>query len=190
MNEHARIYRARYADLEDAPPGVKAEIVNGELYMQAQPVEPHGWAIDSLIEIFRPPLMRGRGGPGGWWIRSEPQISFHDPDWRTMVPDVAGWRRDRVPDFPAKYFDVRPDWVCEVLSPSTRLYDREVKGPVYADEGIPYFWIVEPADRTLEVHENVNGKWVERARFEDAAQVAAPPFEAVPFDLTDLWPPE
>ena len=189
MDSPARIYRATYRDIENAPPNVIAEIVDGELYIQAQPVEPHGTAIDGMIELLRPPFMRGRGGPGGWWIRSEPQISFGDPDWRTMVPDVAGWCKERVSDFPEKYFDVRPDWVCEVLSPSTRLYDRQIKGPLYAEEGIPHFWIVDPAYRTLECYENVDGAWDERAKFEEAAQVAVSPFDAVAFDLADLWPP-
>jgi Uma2 family endonuclease len=190
MSEHARIYRARYGDLEKMPPHVTAEIVNGELYMHAQPVEPHGNVIDGMIETLRPPFMRGRGGPGGWWIRSEPQISFNDADWRTMVPDLAGWRKERVPELPEKYFDVRPDWICEVLSPSTRLYDRNVKGPAYAEEGIPHFWIIDPAYQTLECHDNVDGAWVERARFEGTTIIATPPFDAVPFDLADLWPPE
>ncbi len=190
MTQRARTYRTRYSDLEKLSPDVKAEIVDGELYMHAQPLEPHGNVIDGLIETLRPPFMRGRGGPGGWWIRSETQVSFSDADWRTMVLDVAGWRKERVPDFPERYFDIAPDWVCEVISPSTRLYDRNVKAPVYAEEGIPHLWIIDPAYRTLECLENVDGAWVERARFEDAAQVAAAPFAAITFDLADLWPPE
>ena len=189
MTEQARTYRARYADLEALPPNVKAEIVNGELYMHAQPLQPHGNVIDGLAETLRPPFMRGRGGPGGWWICSESQISFEDADWRTMVPDVAGWRRERAPNFPERYFEITPDWVCEVLSPSTRLHDRNVKGPAYAEEGVPHFWIVDPAFRLLECYENAGRAWKEVARFEGTAQVAVPPFEAVPFDLADLWPP-
>ena len=106
-----------------------------------------------------------------------------------MVPDLSGWRKERVPALPERYFETPPDWICEIRSPSTRLYDRNIEGPVYAEEGILHLWIVDPAYHLLECYENVAGEWVERARFEGAAQVTAPPFEAVAFDLADLWPP-
>jgi len=189
MDSPARIYRATYRDIENTPPGVIAEIIDGELYMQARPTNLHAEAVAGLSELLRPPFQRGRGGPGGWWIHAESQISFEDRDWRTLVPDIAGWRKERVPRLPEKYFEVRPDWVCEVISPSTRFVDRNLKAKVYAEEAIPYFWIIDPAHRTLECYENVEGVWVERTKIEGTGSVAAPPFDAVPFDLADLWPP-
>jgi len=189
MDSPARTYRATYRDIENAPPGVTAEIVNGELYMHAKPVEPHIEASMGLVNALWAPFQKGRGGPGGWWIRAESQVSFSDPDWRTVAPDLSGWRKDRVKALPTGYFDTRPDWVCEILSPSTRLYDRETKGPVYAEEGIGHFWIVDPIHRTVECLENVNGRWLEILKVEGEGQVSLPPFEAVSFDIGDLWLP-
>ncbi len=176
-----------YRDIEKTPEGVTVEIIDGELYMQARPMTPHIEASAALTELLRPPHQRGRGGPGGWWILPEPEISFSDPDWRTLSPDLAAWRKSRVPALPMGRIDVAPDWVCEVLSPSTRLHDRNLKARVYAEEGVRHLWLVDPAHRTLECFENVEGEWVEGARHEGAASVAAPPFDAVAFDLADLW---
>lgn len=190
MSTAARKTNATYRDIEDMPESVIAEIIDGELYMQARPTNLHAEALGTINELLRPPYQRGRGGPGGWWILPEPQISFGDRDWRTLVPDIAGWRKERVPKLPEKYFDVAPDWVCEILSPSTRLNDRNVKARVYAEEGVKHLWLVDPAYRTLDCFENTDGEWIERGQFEGTADIAAPPFDAVPFDLADLWPPD
>jgi len=190
MSTAARKSGVTYRDVLNAPKGVTTEIIDGELYMQARPTSLHSEAIGAIGELLRPSFQRGRGGPGGWWIQIEPQVSFEDRDWRTLVPDLAGWRKERVPKLPDGYFEVVPDWVCEVLSPSTRLHDRNVKAQVYAEEGVQHLWLVDPAHRTLDCLENVGGKWAERGQFEGAADVAAPPFDAVPFDLADLWPPD
>jgi len=190
MSTLARKSGITYRDIENTPEGLTAEIIDGELYMQARPNSLHAEAVGAISELLRPVFQRGRGGPGGWWIQVEPQISFEDRDWRTLVPDLAAWRKERVPQLPEGYFEIVPDWVCEVLSPSTRLHDRNVKARVYAEEGIKHLWLVDPAHRTLECFENIDGKWAERGQFEEAATVAASPFDVVPFDLADLWPPD
>jgi len=190
MSTPARQTGVTYRDIETTPEGITAEIIDGEIYMQARPMTPHIEACAALTELLRPPFQRGRGGPGGWWILPEPEITFSDMNWRTLCPDLAGWRKERVPVLPKGRIEIAPDWVCEILSPSTRLHDRNVKARVYAEEGVKHLWLVDPAYRTLECLENVEGAWVERTNREGTATVAAPPFDAVPFELDDLWVPD
>jgi hypothetical protein len=126
------------------------------------------------------------GGPGGWWIIDEPELHL---DEDILVPDLAGWRRERMPVYPdAAYCTLAPDWVCEILSPSTRKLDLHGKRPVYAREGVEHLWLVDPADRTLEALELRKGHWVLIATAQDDAPVRVRPFEAVTFSRGDLWP--
>ena len=178
--------RATYQDVLDAPPQRVAEIVDGVLHTNPRPAMPHALARSSLGNDLSGPFQFGRGGPGGWWIIDEPE--FHlDED--VLVPDLAGWRRERMPDFPdAAYCTLPPDWVCEVLSPSTRKLDLHGKRPVYAREGVQHLWLADPTDRTLEAFELRGGEWVLIATAQDEAPVRIRPFEAVTFSLGDLWP--
>ena len=132
------------------------------------------------------PFGKGRGGPGGWWIIDEPEIHL---DEDIVVPDLAGWRRERMPDYPGTaYVTLAPDWVCEVLSESTRRHDLHEKRPIYAREGVPYLWLVDPADRTLEAFELHDGRWLLIASAKDDDPVSIRPFDAITFGLGDLRP--
>ena len=147
---------------------------------------PHALATSSLGHDLSGPFQFGRSGPGGWWIIDEPELHLGED---ILVPDLAGWRRERMPDYPdAAYCTLAPDWVCEVLSPSTRKLDLHGKRPVYAREGVGHLWLIEPADRTLEAFELREGEWVLIATAQDDAPVRVRPFEAVTFGLGDLWP--
>jgi Uma2 family endonuclease len=129
---------------------------------------------------------QGRGGPGGWWIFVEPEVHFVR-DREVVVPDLAGWKRQRMPNPPDdQRFEVAPDWVCEILSPSTESKDRKIKMPLYARYGVPFAWLVDPMARTLEAYELEAEDWREIGRFSDAGQVAIAPFEMVTFDLDGL----
>ena len=137
--------------------------------------------------IIGPPFYHGRGGPGGWWILNQPELHLGAD---IVVPDIAGWRRERMPVYPdTAYFTLAPDWVCEVLSPSTRKLDLGGKSTVYAKAGVRYIWFVDPIARSLEANVLRDGKWVESAMLYDDATVSLPPFEAISFSLGDLWPP-
>jgi len=178
--------RATYQDVLDAPPHRVAEIVDGVLYTSPRPAMPHALATSSLGNDLSNPFQFGRGGPGGWWIIFEPELHFGED---ILVPDLAGWRRERMADFPdGAYSTLAPDWVCEVLSPSTRKLDLHGKRPVYAREGVAHMWIVDPADRTLEAFELRDEQWVLIATAKDDDPVQIRPFEAVTFNLGDLWP--
>ena len=179
--------RATYQDVLDAPPYKVAEVVDGTLYIFDRPAAPHALAASVLGGIISPPFYHGRGGPGGWWIIDEPELHLGED---IVVPDIAGWRRERMPVYPdTAYFTLAPDWVCEVLSPSTRKLDLGGKSAVYARAGVSYIWFVDPIARSLEANVLRGGKWVESAMLYDDATVSLPPFEAISFNLGDLWPP-
>jgi Uma2 family endonuclease len=127
----------------------------------------------------------GRNGPGGWWILDEPELHLAED---VLVPDLAGWRRERMPDFPdVPHFTLVPDWVCEILSPSTARLDLALKLPLYARQGVQNVWIVDPANRSLEIFGTPSGRCELIAAFASDDQVRAAPFDTVGLPLTSLW---
>ena len=178
--------RATYQDVLDAPPHRVAEVVSGVLHTHPRPASPHTLASSSLGTDLSQAFQFGRGGPGGWWILDEPELHLAED---IVVPDLAGWRRDRMPKYPnAAFFTLPPDWVCEVLSPSTRRIDLHGKRPIYAREGVGHLWLVDPADRAMEAFELREGQWVLIGTAKDDDPVCIPPFDAITFSLADLWP--
>ena len=112
-----------------------------------------------------------------------------ESDVDIIVPDTAGWRRDRVPQYPiAPYFTIAPDWVCEILSPSTRNIDRGPKRDIYARERVSHLWIVDPEAKTLEASSLADGEWEPIASFSGDNSISVQPFEAIDFPLSELWP--
>ena len=180
------VRRATYRDVLDAPAHMVAEVVGGALSTHPRPAPPHALASSSLGDELSSPFQKGRGGPGGWWIIDEPELHLGED---ILVPDLAGWRRERLPEFPdTAFFTLAPDWVCEVLSPSTRDLDRHGKRPIYAREGVGHLWFVDPGARDLEAFELRNGEWVLIATARNDDPVSIPPFEAIAFQLGALWP--
>jgi Uma2 family endonuclease len=180
--------RATYDDVLSAPPHRVAEVIEGELILSPRPAGPHSVAASALGEELGPPFKRGRGGPGGWIILDEPELHLR-PD--ILVPDLAGWRRTTMPAVANEaYFSVRPDWVCEVLSPSTERVDRGDKIRLYARAGVGHAWLVNPLQRTLEVlrlSSVTPAEWLTLGVFRDDARVRAEPFEAFDLELAVLW---
>ena len=178
--------RATYQDVLNAPPNMVAEVIDGTLHTQPRPAARHAWASSILGGELVSPFGRGRGGPGGWWIVFEPEIHLGED---IVVPDLAGWRRETMLEYPdAAYFDIAPDWVCEVLSPSTRRIDLGDKREIYAHEGVGYLWFVDPDARTLEAFELRESQWLLVSTLADDAPVSLPPFDAITFPLDALWP--
>lgn len=176
-----------YEQLCALPEGVRGEIINGQLRTQPRPSGPHALATSRLGGDIEGPYGRGRGGPGGWWIIDEPEIHFVR-DLEVEVPDIAGWRRERMPRLPDGHrFEVVPDWICEVLSPSTKSTDREEKMPIYARFGVQHAWLVDPKTRTLEAYRLSAGAWFPLGVFRDDDEVSVAPFEATVVRLLDLW---
>ena len=178
--------RATYQDVLDAPAHLVAEIIDGTLYTHPRPASRHARASSVLDRKIGVPFDNGPDGPGGWWIIFEPELHF---DEEIVVPDLAGWRRERMPEYPdTAYFTLAPDWVCEVLSASTRRHDLHRKRPIYAGAGVPHLWFIDPADRTLEAFDLRDGEWVQVASAKDDDPVSIRPFDAITFSLGDLWP--
>jgi Uma2 family endonuclease len=176
-----------YSELLNLPENLVGEIIGGELHTQPRPAGPHASASSVLGMDIGSAFHRGRGGPGGWWIIDEPEIHFVR-DVEMLVPDLAGWRRERMPSLPQDHrFEVVPDWICEVLSPSTMKKDRMLKMKVYARDGVAYLWLVDPLAKTLETFALDNGRWTVTGLYTDEDEVRAPPFDAVPLKLGDLW---
>jgi len=176
---------ATYEDLCAVPDHLVAEILAGDLHTSPRPSAPHAVASSALGIEVGGPFQFGRGGPGGWWILFEPEIHMGND---VLVPDLAGWRRERLPETPSgAYLTLTPDWVCEVVSPSTARTDRVLKLPIYAREGVGHVWLVNPIERTLDVYRLYDGHWVLLATYGDDALVRAEPFEAVELDLLHLW---
>lgn len=177
---------ASYKDLCDVPDHLIAEILEGDLWVSPRPAMRHSHAAATLSAELIPPFQHGRGGPGGWWLLYEPEVHLTDD---VLVPDLAGWRRDRLEKIgnPA-YMTQPPQWVCEILSPSTAKIDRNQKLRIYARERVSHVWLIDPIARTLEVLRLVDGRWVGVTTLKDDAVVQAEPFDAVPFPLTRIWP--
>jgi len=153
---------ASYDDLVDLPDNVVGEIIAGELITHPRPSPKHALAASAIgSAVFSRFDRSSPDGPGGWWILDEPECHLGN--------------------------DVAPDWVCEIISPSTHKYDRSTKRDVYAREHISHYWIVDPVERLIEVFELVDSRWVLVLTAQDDLKVSLMPFEGIPFDLGRLW---
>jgi Uma2 family endonuclease len=176
---------ATYADLQALPPHVVGEILDGELVVSPRPASLHARAASWLGIEIGGPFDRGRGGPGGWIFLFEPELHVVG---QVMVPDLAGWRRERMPEIPdVSFFELFPDWVCEVLSPATATIDRTRKMRHYADAGVRHLWLVDPRLKTIEVYGLDGGSWRVVDTHAGDAPVRAEPFDAIELDLASLW---
>jgi len=184
MGEPAK-RRATYEDLLAVPEHLIAEIIQGTLVTTPRPASRHARASSSLGGELYAPFDRGDGGPGGWILLDESELHLHGD---ILVPDLAGWRRERMPELPdAAAFELAPDWVCEVLSPSTAPIDRAEKLPIYAREGVTNIWLVDPIARTLEAFRLDASRWSLLGTWRDDAKVRVEPFTELELELERLW---
>lgn len=178
--------RATYADIEAAPEHLVAEIIDGELMTHPRPSPRHGVTASALCGELTGPFQKGRNGPGGWVFSVEPEIKIGGD---VLVPDIAGWRRDRLPGHPKRnYFEIAPDWVCEILSASTEKRDRSLKKRIYAAGGVLHLWLIDPRLQLLEAFELRDALWTDVGTWNSDDEVRAAPFDAISFSLADLWP--
>jgi Uma2 family endonuclease len=187
MGEPAR-HLATWDDLLQTPDDGRVwEVLDGSLEAQPRPRPAHSHSQIQLAAELVGPFDRGRGGPGGWRLLFEPEIELEAHE--IVVPDLAGWRRERMPELPAERpIRVRPDWVGEVASPSNRWRDRGRKADLYLRVGVPHYWIVDPDERSLEAFEARGGAWVRLGAWTDGAEPHVPPFEAIALEVASLFP--
>ncbi len=178
---------ATYADVRDASDLVVAELIEGDLYTSPRPAIPHARTASALgqdLRSFDGPS-GDPDGPGGWWIIDEPELHF---DADVLVPDVAGWRRERLPTLPdAPAFTRPPDWACEILSPTTATLDRTRKMPIYARNGVAHLWLIDPTARTLEAYRLEGERWMVASSHGGSTSVRAEPFAAIDIDMRRWW---
>jgi Uma2 family endonuclease len=177
---------ATYADIEALPPHLVGEILFGTLVTHPRPHRRHGGAASALGAISTNAYQFGVGGPGGWFFIDEPELHLGP---HVAVPDIAGWRRERMTEPPDKaFFEIAPDWICEVISPSTEKYDKGDKRRIYALYGVQHLWHLDPRAKTLEIFRLQDKNWLLTHTFVDREEVSAPPFDAITFSLGLLWP--
>lgn len=177
---------ATYADLEAVPPNMVAEIIDGSLVTHPRPAPAHSVASSSLTGEISDPFQKGGSGPGGWIFVDEPELHL---GIQVLVPDIAGWRRQNLTELPqTPYFETAPDWVCEVISPSTERYDRGAKRRIYANAGVASLWLLNPISRVLEAFERDGEEWRTIATIVEGEDVSVRPFDAITFPIDNLWP--
>lgn len=177
---------ATYDDVLAAPAHKVAELVAGELHLQPRPAARHALAGSALgAALFSDFHGSGDGARGGWVILYEPELHLsHD----VLVPDLGGWRRERMPEMPdVAFFELGPDFCCEVLSPSTARFDRATKLPLYAAHGVSHLWLVDPLAETLEVYALDGATYRLLVTHAQDEVIEAPPFESMRIDLARLW---
>ena len=186
---HAMVQRrATYEDVLAVPERFVAEIINGELRVHPRPAPKHANATSGIGARLHRAFQDGDGGPGGFWVIDEPELHLETED--ILVPDIAAWRVERMPELPeTAYFTVVPDWICEVLSPSTAAEDRADKMPIYAAVGVPFAWLIDPILKTVEAYELDRGRWMLHKTFRDHDVVQAAPFAEYSLELATLWGP-
>lgn len=181
---------ATYEELLSLPEEARAEVLAGEVIASPSPLPRHAKAQGALRRFIGGPFDDddGRGGPGGWWILLEVDVRLGPHD--IVRPDLAGWLRERLPDpWDARPIDVVPDWICEIISPSNAAQDRVVKRNLYAERGVGFYWIVDPAERTLDALRLEGDHWVVHGGFTDGVIARVEPFEAVELEIERLFPP-
>lgn len=175
------------ADWLAADEDERLELMDGELIPKAAPTLDHASAQLAFGQVIRAPFHRrlgGAGGPGGWWIGSEPDILLDGRGWR---PDLAGWRRARAPSMPRERpVELVPDWICEIVSESNRGHDTITKLVRYYQAGVPHYWILDQLDRTLTVHRHGPDGYVIVLRAGADERVRAEPFDAIELHVAVL----
>lgn len=187
MKSNPKPPRATYQDVIDAPADRVCELIEGRLYTSPRPAAFHSTSTMRLgVALSRKYQFDGDEGPGGWWLATEPELHFGSPE-PVLVPDLAGWRIERLPHVPTVVgVHAPPNWVCELLSPSTKAYDRDIKMPIYAHYGIGHLWLIDPATTELQAFELRDELWHEIARYQGDVHVRVVPFEAVELDLARI----
>lgn len=164
----------------------RAEVLGGRIHYRTMTRAHHGYTASRAQRYCE--NRANRSVRGGWWVVREVHVRLNPDD--VVVPDVAGWRIERLPEIPTEFpVATLPEWVCEVLSPSTQAYDRGEKAQAYLRAGVQWMWLVDPEACTVEVRQALDGRWTVFGVWGADATVAVPPFDEEPLDLASLFAP-
>jgi Uma2 family endonuclease len=184
---------ATYDDIIGLPEGIVGQIIDGVLYTSPRPAGKHAFAATKINSSLDPSFgSRSSGGPGGWVFLFEPQMRLHEK--QDVIPDIAGWKVDELSDedlsaLSGNRIEINPNWICEIISPSSVRMDKVLKAALYAECGIEHYWLVDPEQKTLEVRRLEKGQWLVVKTFEGSEKIKAEPFEAIEIDLGSFWGP-
>lgn len=183
--------KATYEDLLALPEGTYAELDDGVIVQFHSPLPRHNYVQRTLGRFVGGPFQDDDdlGGPGGWWILTEVDVEFDR--FNAKRPDIAGWKKERLSaPWDIRPITVVPDWICEILSPSTSNNDRKQKPWLYSRYGVKHYWIIDPEECLIEVFELQDGKWIWLSTWgRDDHEARIPPFEAIRLDIERLFPP-
>ncbi len=174
---------------------VRAEFIDGKIMMLDAPSDAvtlpspsgaHQYVQGELGDFVRALVRSHADCPNGWWILCDYDVRLGE---NVLRPDLVGWRRERSPRLPERPVELRPDWACEIVSPSNTNHDRVTKRRLYAEHGVPHYWVIDPMERTLEALALCDGTWIEIGVYdeEDVARIA--PFDAVELEIGRLFVP-
>jgi len=180
--------RATFADLLALPDHVRAEVIHGSIVEKASPSGEHGGSQLAIGIVLGRRFQRRPGGrwPGGWWLVSEAEVEYEAHE--IYVHDVAGWRRERLPERPTgRPLRTRPDWACEILSPSNAKRDLVDKFQTLQRTGVPHYWVIDPTEQTLIVHRWQPAGYLVVLTASAGDVVRAEPFDAVELRVATLF---
>jgi Uma2 family endonuclease len=178
---------ATWEDIAGMPEGARVEILGGAIVTAPSPLPRHSFLQVGLSHYLGGPFALDEE-PGGWWILAEPDVELGPHD--VVEPDLAGWRRERVPGFPDdRPIRIVPDWICEILSPSNARADLIRKADLYRRTGVPYYWIADPDERLLQALRLHEDGWLLLGTWGEGDRARIVPFEAVELEIGRLFPP-
>lgn len=176
------------------PEEQRAVLIDGRLVYQAMPGPRHGRVQASLAAMLQPEFDRrpgDRGRVGGWWLSIEVDMDLGGMGCR---PDLLGWRREKQPVLPQPddrgLVTVVPDWIAEVLSPSTAAIDLGAKRQGYERAKVPYYWLVDPSNNTITVLSLGRDGYLLKSTAGKGEKAQLPPFDGIDIDMDDIFPPE
>ncbi len=190
MANAARQGLCTWDDLLTIPEGKRHhEVIDGLIVEMPSFTGQHADAQSWLAATLKPRFARNRGGgdaPGGWWIYTEVNLELERH--QVYRPDLVGWRRERVPERPiGTPIRIRPDWVCEVLSPSNTSNDTVLKMRGYFRAQVPRYWLVDPMAETLTVCRWTSDGYTLALTAQRGERIRAEPFDAIEFPLGLLF---
>lgn len=173
------------ADVHAVPAPLVGELVAGELYASPRPSPRHARVAGRVVQHLGAFDREVDEPPGGWVLLPEPELHLGTD---VLVPDLAGWRRSRLSTLPdTAALELAPDWILEVLAPSTARLDRLTKMDAYRRHRVEWAWLADRSAQTVEAYTLSSGLWLQLGVWGGDELPHIPPFDAVPLDLTRWW---